>query len=165
MSFEFYVTIKGSKQGQFKSETKKEKYSEKHIPCMKIEMGSVVPVDANSGELKGFRMHKPLVITKEWGASSPQILQAHWSGEVLDEVVVTVVTRSADGMKEEPYEVITLKDAKIVSVNRYSDKSAKDTSDSDVNHLEDIGFRFRAILVENPQAGTSTSDDWDKPHR
>jgi len=163
MSFEFYVAIKGKNQKQFKAETKKQGRSDKHIPCMKFFMASSVPTDANSGEAKGHRQHKPLVITKEWGASSPQILQAHWTNEVLEEVVIEVVARGPDGKKEIVVEQIKLSDAVIVSVDRYSSNSAKASVDSDVQHLEDVGFRFRKIEVENKEAGTATSDDWYQP--
>jgi type VI secretion system secreted protein Hcp len=126
-------------------------------------MGSSVPVDANSGEPKGFRQHKPLVITKERGAASPQLLQAHWKNEILTEVVIEIVGRSDDGAKEIVQERITLTDAIIVSIDRYSHKSAKTVTESDTDYLEDIAFRYRQIMVENPAAGTSTSDDWNEP--
>ncbi|WP_394822144.1 type VI secretion system tube protein TssD [Pendulispora albinea] len=163
MSFEFYISIKGKSQKQFKPETKKAGRSEKHIPCIKFFMSSQVPVDANSGEAKGHRQHKPLIVTKEWGAASPQILQAHWTNEVLDEVVIDVVGRDKDGKREIVVEQIKLTDAVITSVERYSSASAKATVDTDVQHLEDIGFRFRKIEVENKEAGTATSDDWLTP--
>jgi type VI secretion system secreted protein Hcp len=163
MSFQCYIAIKGKTQQQFKPETKKTGRSDKFMEFMQFKMGSAVPVDANSGEAKGFRQHKPLVVTKERGAASPQILQAHWKNEVLVEVVIEIVGRSPDGAKEVVQERITLKDAVIVSVDRYSLMSAKSATDADVDYLEDVGFRYRQIMVENPEAGTSTSDDWNEP--
>ena len=165
MSFQYYVSVKGKTQGQFKAESKKEGRKDKWMECIAFRMGSHVPVDANSGEAKGFRQHKPLVITKEWGAASPQLLQAHWNNEVIEEIVLEVVGRAEDGKKESVKERITLKDAVVVSAERYSENHAKDTVEHDVDHLEDLGFRYRQILVENPEAGTSTSDDWLSPNR
>lgn len=163
MSFQCYVSMKGSKQGQFKAETKKSGRSDKFMEFSEFKMGSLVPVDQNSGAVKGFRQHKPLVISKERGAASPQILQAHWTNEILPEVVIEIVGRPDDGSKEIVMERITLQDATIVAVDRYSHSSAKSKSDSDVDYLEDVAFRFRSIMVENPAAGTSTSDDWNEP--
>ncbi|HWL86524.1 MAG TPA: type VI secretion system tube protein TssD [Polyangiaceae bacterium] len=161
MSFEFYISIKGKNQKQFKPESKVAGRTEKHMPCIKFAMASAVPVDANSGEAKGHRQHKPLIITKEWGAASPQILQAHWTNEVLDEVVIDVCARGPDGKKVIVVEQIKLTDAVITSVERYSAASAKAAVETDVQHLEDVGFRFRKIEVENKEAGTATSDDWN----
>lgn len=165
MSFQCYIAIKATKQGQFKSETKKAGRSEKFMEFTGFQMGSHVPYDANSGHAKGHRQHRPLVITKERGAASPQILQAHWTNEVLSEVVLEIVGRSTDGAKEIVLERITLKDAIIVEVKRYSDASAKATTKTDVDYLEDVAFRYREIMIENPDAGTSASDDWDTPGR
>ncbi len=163
MSFQCYIAITGKQQQQFKSETKKTGRSDKYMEFTAFKMGSSVPVDANSGEPKGFRQHRPLVVTKERGAASPQILQAHWRNEILPEVLIEIVGRSEDGAKEIVQERITLKDAIIVSVDRYSSVSAKAAVDSDVDYLEDVAFRYRQIMVENPAAGTSTSDDWHTP--
>ncbi len=163
MSFQCYISIKGKQQGQFKSETKKTGRSDKYMEFIAFKMGSSVPVDANSGAAAGFRQHKPLVVTKERGAASPQILQAHWRNEVLPEIIIEIVGRSEDGAKEVVQERITLKDAIVVSVDRYSESHAKATVASDVDYLEDIAFRYRSIMVENPAAGTSTSDDWNEP--
>lgn len=163
MSFQCYIAIKGKQQAQFKAETKKSGRSDKFMEFTEFKMGSSVPVDANSGEPKGFRQHKPLIVTKERGAASPQILQAHWRNEVLPEVVLEIVGRSEDGAKEVVQERITLTDAIIVGVDRYSHASAKAAVDADVDYLEDVSFRYRQIMVENPAAGTSTSDDWHEP--
>lgn len=163
MSFQCYIAIKGKQQQQFKSETKKTGRSDKYMEFIGFKMGSSVAVDANSGAPTGFRQHQPLVVTKERGAASPQILQAHWRNELLPEVIIEIVGRSEDGAKEIVQERITLTDAVIVAVDRYSHASAKAAIESDVDYLEEVSFRFRSIMVENPAAGTSTSDDWNEP--
>jgi type VI secretion system secreted protein Hcp len=163
MSFQYYGSVKGKKQGQFKSESTKEGRKDKWMECIAFKMGSSVPFDANAWQTKGYRQHKPLSFTKEWGKASPQLLQAHWTNEVLDEVVLEVVGRTPDGTKEFIQERITLTDAVIVAVDRYSATHAKDTVATDTEHLEDVAFRFRQIMVENPNAGTSTTDNWDAP--
>jgi type VI secretion system Hcp family effector len=160
MAFRFYMSIKGKTQGQFKPESKRAGRNDKWMECIAIDMGSAVPVDPNSGAPKGFRQHQPLKVTKEWGAASPQILQAHWRNEKLDEVVIETIGRDPGGKKEVVLERITLKGATAVGVRRFSDKPATTAVEHDVDHLEDISFSFQEILVENPEAGTSTSDNW-----
>jgi type VI secretion system Hcp family effector len=163
MSFQYYMSIKGTKQGQFKPESPKQGRSDKWSECTYFKMGSKVPYDTNRGNVQGFRIFDPVAITKEWGASSPQILQAHWTNEVLTEVVIECVTRSKDGTKEIVTERITLTDAVVVSVQRYSAADAKENVDHDTDHLEDVGFRFRQIMVEQVQNGTMVTDNWDAP--
>ena len=82
---------------------------------------------------------------------------------MLKEVVIEHVNRTRDGAKEQVKERITLADAVIVSIDRYSASHAKEKLEHDVDNLEDIEFRFRQITVENPLSSTSASDDWNTP--
>jgi type VI secretion system secreted protein Hcp len=163
MSFQYYVSVKGSKQGQFKSETKKQGRSDKWMECIAFKMGSAVPYDANSGGTSGHRQHKPISFTKEWGASSPLFLNAHWTNETLTEVIVECVGRDSTGAKEVVTERITLTNAVVVEAVRYSAQSAKEASRHDTDHLEDYSLRFQKIMVENIAGGTSATDDWLTP--
>jgi type VI secretion system secreted protein Hcp len=165
MAFRGYISCKGQKQGQFKGESTRANRKDKWVECIGFKMGSSVPVDANSGAPKGYRQHKPVTFTKEWGAASAQFLQAHWTNETLDEVVIEMVARAADGQKEVVTERITLKNAIVVNVDRYSDQPNTSQNQHDVDHLEDVGIAFQHIVVENPVAGTSTSDDWQTVDR
>ncbi len=163
MAFQGYISFKGKKQGQLKAGSPKTGRSDKWSDVIAFEMGSSVPVDTNSGEVKGFRQHEPLKITMERGPASPQLLQAHWMNEVFDQVVLEMVNRTATGAKEQVTERILLTDAVIVNVRRYTNDHAKEKVENDVDQLEEISFRFRQITVEAPLASTSASDDWNAP--
>ena len=88
MSFQYYVSIKGTKQGQFKGENTKANSKTKWGQCHAFEYATEAQYDAGSGQASGRRTHSPIVITKETGAASPQIYQAFRSQEILSEVVV-----------------------------------------------------------------------------
>jgi len=126
---------------------------------------TVVPVDVNSGDYKGEPQMRPLTIVKEIGASSPQLVQAALHNEVIGEVIIQSMGRAPDGKKEVVKQKITLKDVKIVSHRQYMDKSAKESGGADVDVLEEVGFRFGEIQIENPEAGTATSWSWKTPNR
>jgi type VI secretion system secreted protein Hcp len=162
MAYESYIKVKGSKQGQLKGSSPKAKRSD-FIDVIAFKMGGDVPVDANNWQPKGSRQHRPVVVTVEACAASPQLLQAMWTSEVLSQVVLEIVNRKSDGSGEQVKERITLTDAVIVSISRYSSDHAKEAVKHDVDHLEDIEFRFRQIMVENPLASTSATDDWNAP--
>jgi type VI secretion system secreted protein Hcp len=162
MSFTYYAKFTGKKQGLLKGESKKQGRSD-WSECVAFEMGSAIPVDATSGEPKGSRRHDPITLTKEAGGCSPLLLNAHWSGEQFDEVVVEIINRNQAGAKEQVIERITMKDAVIVKMRRFSATHAKDSVDSDVDHLEEVGFRFRQIQIDAPLASTSAADDWLAP--
>jgi type VI secretion system secreted protein Hcp len=163
MAFQSYISFKGKKQGQLKAASPKAGRTDKWTDVISFEMGSTVPVDTNSGEVKGFRQHEPLKVTMERGPASPQLLQGHWTNEVFDEVVLEMVNRTATGGKEQVTERVTLKDAVIVGIRRFTNDHAKEKVENDVDQLEEISFRFRQITVEAPLSSTSASDDWNTP--
>lgn len=163
MSFQSYIKIKGMKQGQFKGESHKKGREKDWMEFHTYKMGSSTPVDAASGMAKGHRQHKPLIVTKERGASSPMALQAHWTNETLPEVVLEIVGRSPDGVKEIVVERIKLTNATITSIDRYAAESTKASNTHDVDFVEDIAFRFQKIEVEDVGASTMAADDWQTP--
>jgi type VI protein secretion system component Hcp len=85
--------------------------------------------------------------------------------EVIQEVVIQAMGRTADGKKEVVRQKITLKEVKVVSHRQYMDKSAKEAGSSDVDVLEEVGFRFSDLQIENPEAGTATTWSWKLPNR
>src|SRR5580700_977573 len=159
MSFHRYASFKGKTQGQLKAESKKAKRSDKWVELVSFEMSSEVPVDPKSGRPKGARTHFPLVITKEIGAATPQLLDAHWKSELFDEVVIEIVGRPDTGAGETVVERITLTNALIAKTRRYTPKLATEHAEHDTELLEDFSFTFQKIAVENLIASTSTTDD------
>ena len=67
----FALTITGQRQGSFAGDG-----SVRDIRGLSYELEVIAPTDPASGQATGRRQYKPLTITKEWGASSPQILTA-----------------------------------------------------------------------------------------
>ena len=154
MAFQAYASFKGKTQGQLKGESQKTGRSDKWTEVLSFKMESGVPVDSKSGSPKGARGHQPIVITKEVGASSPQLLQAHWANEVFTEVVI----ENKHGVHV--YQRITLTNALISHLIRFSATAAREASRRNTQGLEKISFTYGKITVENVAGSTSTSDDW-----
>jgi len=90
-AFHNYVSFKGSKQGQFKGESRGKGGREDKgwFEIQGFELQGEVPVDANKpGAASGKRTHKPIIITKEMDGASPQLLNAHSTNEVFDNIVI-----------------------------------------------------------------------------
>ena len=90
-AFHSYVSFKGSKQGQLKGESsgKGGRENQGWFQLESFDLAGEVPVDASKpGAAQGKRTHKPFTITKEIDGSSPQLLQAHYSNEVFDNIVI-----------------------------------------------------------------------------
>ena len=162
MAYEAYISVEGTKSGKHKGTSTKKGRTDFH-DVHSFQMSSSVPTDANNWKPKGMRQINPLRVTMEAGAASPLFLASHWTSEVLKKVVIEFVDRGTEGKAERVKERITLVDAVIVKVNRYSPSSAKEKVENDTDNLEDIHFRFRQITVENLIGSTSVTEDADNP--
>lgn len=151
-AYEFYVTIQGSKQGKFKGESLQHKDK---IPALSFSYEVKAPRDVATGQASGKRTHEPIVVTKEWGASSPQIFAALVGNEPLKSVLFEFVATRSTGV-EEVYHTIKLTNASIATYKQY-------THHVDAGHtyeLEDVGFTFQMIEIENKDGSTAASDNW-----
>lgn len=165
MAYEFYVTIEGTKQGAFKGESVREAHNKK-IAGLSYAHEITSPRDVATGQASGKRQHGPVVITKEWGASSPQIFQALVTNEVLKSVLFEFYHTTPDGL-EEVYHTVKLVNATVSRVRQMTGKgesagSAKTTSVYDTHELEEVSFTYQRIEVENLPGKTSAEDDWTK---
>jgi type VI secretion system secreted protein Hcp len=118
MAFHAYVSFKGVKQGQFKGESTKSNRKDKWVTVLAFGMGVKSPLDNTTGQASGKRHHSPIVITKEWGAASPQIWQALATNEILSSVDIQITQGNGSG-KETVYHTISLTNAQIVSFRNY----------------------------------------------
>ena len=87
-AYKFTVQIEGSKQGKLKGECSDK--DQKDLLCgIDFSYEVVAPMDSATGQPSGKRQHKPVVITKEVGAASPQIFQALATNELLKSVLIS----------------------------------------------------------------------------
>ncbi len=159
MAYEFYVSIRGKKQGEFKGESPRERHQQK-IAAIRFQYEVRSPRDLATGQASGKRQHSPIIITKEWGAASPQIFQALVTNELLDSVQFDFIRTNADG-EEEIYYRIRLTNANISDLKQYMDDT-KHANQYDTRMLEDVSFTFQKIEVEDLPGKTMASDDWSK---
>ncbi len=101
------------------------------------------------------KQHDVITVTKEKDESSPLLLKAASTNEVLSQVVFKVF-KPGDPSK---YKTITLTNAIISSVS--ATKARTSGTQVDTHELEEIKFTFQKIEVENIAGSTSASDDWN----
>lgn len=159
-----YFSVKGAKLGQFKGEAPQPKLQDKMIGVRFLhEVTS--PRDISTGQISGRRQHKPMVITKEWGAASPQLFQALVTNEVLTEVLIDFVGTDPKSGQELLTHRIRLNNASITNIQYRMDEAAgsaagaKNFPASGQRHLEDISFVFQRIEMEDLIGKTMAVDD------
>ena len=156
-AYEFYVTIEGVKQGKFKGESLR-KGMEGKIPGVRFQYSVISPRDPQSGLASGKRQHQPVVITKQWGVSSPQIFQALATNEGLKSVVIEFVRVNPKG-QEYVFQIVRLTNAAITSIRQYANVANAGEPVYPVG-LEDVAFVFQKIEIINQDGKTQAMDDW-----
>jgi type VI secretion system secreted protein Hcp len=152
MAYQFHVTIEGAKQGKFKGDK---------ITGLGFSYEVQSPRDQATGQASGKRQHKPIVLTKEWGASTPQIFQALVTNEVLKSVLFEFFHTTTEGV-EEVYHTVKLTNATISELRQRSGAVPQDDQ-KDLRNVEDVSFTFAKIEIENKPGKTAASDDWLVP--
>ena len=152
---QMYVTIRGAKQGPFKGETAGGK-----IPVLAFVSETDSPRDPASGLPTGKRMHKPIVITKEWDAASPQLYNALTQNENLPSVVIEFYKTNSNGVGE-AFEVITLTNASVSSFKQYSSMPSGAALGEREKWVEEVGLTFQKIEIENKQSKIVAADTWE----
>jgi type VI secretion system secreted protein Hcp len=145
-----YLKVVGKKQGTFKGDGLTSKAHLDQMLASAFEYGLVSPRDIATGQASGKRQHKPVVITKEWGASMPQFLAAAATNEQLTKVTMEFWDSDMKGIQRLHF-VVTLTDA---SVSEVKQRLANDLL------TEDLSFTFRKIMVEDRIGKTTFEDTW-----
>jgi len=164
-----YLSIEGTTQGNitenaFTEDSVGNIYQEGHeneilVQAFKHEVE--VPVDVQSGQPTGQRMHKAMVITKIFDKSSPMLYVALTTGELLPKCTLKWYRTSAEG-RQEHYFTIELEDAIITDIKAYM-PNCQDPKNAQFTHLEDIAFSYRKITWTHEKASVSGEDDWRAP--
>jgi type VI secretion system secreted protein Hcp len=157
------VSIQGAKQDWFRGEGPGKASNPPTMPLVNFRYELVIPRDPASGLPTGARQHKPIVITREWGPVTSQILQALLTNEVLTSVTVEFVKTNANG-QEYVYHTVKLTNATITSLRHYTQAGgpgAKHSAGGNSLELEEVSFSFQKIEIENKDGKTVAMDDWE----
>jgi type VI secretion system secreted protein Hcp len=154
-----YASIQGSKQGNFKGEGMVQG-RQGQIECVGFNYITQALLDAGSGMSTGKRQHSPVVIVKRLDASSPQLLEAAFTNEVLKTVTIEFVRTGPDG-RPASYQTIKLTNAVVVKVNQFGGTASPERLQPGSSVLEEISFSFQKIEVDNMDGKTSAVDSWN----
>jgi type VI secretion system secreted protein Hcp len=150
----FFVTMVGSKQGQFKGESARATGKGK-LEGLTFVSEVASPRDAGSGMATGKRIHSPIVFTKLWGAASPQIFQAAVQNEVLKSVLFEFVATDKAG-KEHVFQTVKLTNATVSDVRRSLDEHSAEAA----RGYDLVSLVFQKIEITDNDGKTAAADDW-----
>jgi type VI secretion system secreted protein Hcp len=147
-----YLTLTGKAQGAIKGDVTA-KGREGAIALLAVEYEISAPFDATTGQASGKRQHKPIVVTKAIDETSPSLLKALVTNEVLTTVKIDFWRPAPETAA--PYFSITLTNAIV------SDVTLNSSSEEETSEIEQLQFVYQKIVWTWTPSGTSAQDDWD----
>jgi type VI secretion system secreted protein Hcp len=127
------VMVTGQTQGKFSSTP---------IDVTAISHEIVSPRDPQSGLPTGQRLHKPIVITTDWGASTPLFLNALTQNENLTSVLIGLLR---DGKQVATIQLVN------ASVSQFDQHGENVT----------VQFTYQKIVWTWVDGGITAQDDWE----
>jgi type VI secretion system secreted protein Hcp len=156
MAYEFYVTVTGAKQGVFKGDSSRDKDKNK-ITGLGFRAEVSASVTTATGAAVGRRQYSAISFTKQWGAASPQFIQALVTNEKITSALFEFLKTSATGIQQ-VYYTIELTDAQVTEVKQFSGNLSPIASST--AELEEVSLVFRKIEVHSLEGKTTVLDDW-----
>ena len=156
MASNYFVRVKGKKQGDFKGEMGK---NQTEIPILGFAYAVVSPRDPLSGLPTGQRQHKPVTIMKEWGPASVQFFSAMAANEDLTTVVIREMRAGLTGISQ-VYMEIRLTNANIAGI-QIDPQRVDNLPVWTKEEIEQISFTFQRIEIEDFASNSSATDDWE----
>lgn len=161
-----YLSIEGEKQGKISGGAltadsiggKAQQGHEDEIYVQAFKHIIEKPVDSQTGQPTGPRVHQPMTITKEFDKSSPLLYNALVTGETLKTCELKWYRTSREG-KQEHYFTIKLTDAIVTNITAYM-PNCLDDKNNKLTHLEDVSFSYRKIEWKHEKASTVGADDF-----
>ena len=152
-----YVTVTAATAGKLKGGAVS-KGNEGKIECTGFRYSVSSAHDPATGQLTGRRTQQPVTIIKQFDSSTPQLLQALYTNEVLKTIVIEFYKRSPTGT-EVLFYTVTLTNATISSIVQTGGTASDKASTTGVPS-EEVSFVFQKMEITNVEGKTSAADSW-----
>ena len=154
-----YLTLKGKKVGEIKGSCEQEGHIDE-ILVHEFRHEIEIPKDPGSGQPTGRRLHKPLIVVKQFDQASPQMYQALTTGDSIEEATIKWYRIKAG--VEEHYFTITIKNALIVGIKPYM-PMCLDPQKKEYEHMEEVSFSYADIIWRWEPGGKEAEDHFKTP--
>ena len=126
------------------------------IELKSFSHGVTIPVDPNRGKLTGTRIHRPIVIVKEFDKTTPVLYRAVCENRTLKKATIKMY-RILESGSESEYFNITLDNVKITTVSPYLAQNGASST-----HLETLELRYEAITWKYTEGNIIYRDSWNE---
>jgi type VI secretion system secreted protein Hcp len=153
-----FLSAKGSKSGPIQGSVT-QKGRENSIMVIAFSWELKTPIDPASGDATGKRQHKPFTFTKEQDKSTPVLLTALATNEVLTEAVFRFWSPSPTTGTEVQDMTYTFKNAHIVGI-AIEMANIRDPALMKYAPYERVSLTYDAVDVVWTQGGITFQDSW-----
>lgn len=125
------------------------------IELKSFSHGVTIPVDPNWGKLTGTRIHRPVVIVKEFDQTTPVLYRAVCEGRTLKKATIKMYRIMESGIEAEYFNII-LENVKLTTVSPYLSPNGQSST-----HLETIELRYESITWKYTEGNIIYRDTWN----
>jgi type VI secretion system Hcp family effector len=155
MTVKCYVTIVGTRQGDFKGGSTDAGH-EDAIEGLDADYALTRPLDDGSGHSAGRPQHVPFRITMASGPATPQLLQAMLTDEQFKSVTIDFVQPSPEQGKV--VESIVITNARIVDFQHQLEADPATAGGGRL--LDRIALEFHTFHIASTIGNTTATDTW-----
>ncbi|WP_067704878.1 type VI secretion system tube protein TssD [Erwinia sp. ErVv1] len=125
------------------------------IELKSFSHGVTIPVESGWGKLTGTRVHRPVVIVKEFDQTTPLLYRAVCEGRTLKKALVRMYRIFESGIESEYFNII-MENVKITTVSPYLAPNGISST-----HLETLEVRYEAITWTFTEGNIIYRDAWN----
>jgi type VI secretion system secreted protein Hcp len=117
-----------------------------------------MPTDRKDGSASGTRVHKDLVIIKNYDKASPMLYQHLCNGKIIPSATLKWYRINDQGVEEEYFNHI-LTEARITSIRPYM-PDVDNPANEQYKHMEEVSFRYEKITWKFLEGNVEWTDSW-----
>jgi len=118
----------------------------------------MMPTDRKDGSATGTRVHKDMVVVKNFDKASPKLYQYLCNGKVVPTATLTWYKIDEQGI-EKAYFEHQLQNARITSIRPYM-PDVDNPANEQYKHMEEVAFRYEKITWKFLDGNVEFTDSW-----
>ncbi len=127
-----------------------------------ISHGLHSPIDPDTGQATGPRVHKPLSVVKVVDKATPMLHKSLCEGKNIPEVKLVFYRIDPSTRAETEYYMIIIKQARVVDIRPYMPMSFVPANES-YRHMEQVNFVYEEIEWNWMPDSVVEMDSWRSP--
>ena len=131
---------------------------ENHMEILGFTHEVYMPTDRKDGSATGTRVHKDLVVVKNFDKGSPKLNEYLCNGKIIPSAILHWYMIDETGTEKE-YFTHELTNARVVSIKPYM-PDVDNPHNEQYKHMEEVAFRYEKIKWKFVDGNIEYEDSW-----